>query len=691
MFVAAGIDIGGTFTDCVLLDSDGRVFAGKASTTRGDLLEGFFNAIHAAALAAGRTGADAIREVRDLAHGTTVATNIMVQNAGARVGLLTTRGHADAVTIQRSAGRIVGVPTTEILDLLAADKPHPLVDRTCIVEIDERVDVDGDVIARLDPTQVESAIAELVAQGVDAVAIAYLWSFRNARHENESRDVIARSHPGLFLSISHEVSPSWGEYERSMTAVINSYVGIETGDYLGRMRDELTERGYLGSVAIMESTGGVADPLSASRFPVRLILSGPAGALVASADLAAELELPNVITSDMGGTSFDVGLVIAGSIVRTDRTTVGRYEIQLPSVDVRSIGSGGGSIAWVDDISGGLRVGPRSAAAMPGPAAYGRGGTEPTVTDADLVLGYLDPDFFLGGALKLDRDAAAAAVKQLAPRLGVDVFAAAAGIRRVVDSQMADAIRLLTLAQGHDPRDFTIFAFGGAGPVHAADYARELGITRVVVPRANVASAWSAYGAASADAVVVEQHVEVISEPFDMRYAREVLADLRSRCEERLRDEGAVAGAISLTFTATMKYRLQIHALDIELELDTASDTLITLFEHHYEERYGQGSGYRAAGIEITGVACRAAGQRSQRPAATTAPVQGDLAVGERFAYWPSEGRQLPTRVFRGEHLHPGWRAEGPAVLDLPHTTVVIPPGDVGHVDRFQNVVLELA
>jgi N-methylhydantoinase A len=339
MFVAGGIDIGGTFTDCVLLDRDGQVYAGKASTTREDLLKGFFNSIDAAAVAAGRTGADAIRELRDLAHGTTVATNIMVQNAGARVGLLTTRGHADAVTIQRSAGRIVGVPTSEILDLLAADKPHPLVDAACIEEIDERVDVDGEIIAPLDPAQVQAAVATLVAQGVESVAVAYLWSFRNARHEEETRDLIAGAHPGLFVSISHEVAPSWGEYERSMTAVINSYVGIETGEYLGRMSHELSDRGYTGSVAIMESTGGVADPVSAARFPVRLILSGPAGALVASADLAAELDLPNVITSDMGGTSFDVGLVIGGSIVRTDRTTVGRYEIQLPSVDVRSIGN----------------------------------------------------------------------------------------------------------------------------------------------------------------------------------------------------------------------------------------------------------------------------------------------------------------------------------------------------------------
>jgi N-methylhydantoinase A len=476
-----------------------------------------------------------------------------------------------------------------------------------------------------------------------------------------------------------------------MTAVINSYVGIETGEYLGRMSHELSDRGYTGSVAIMESTGGVADPVSAARFPVRLILSGPAGALVASADLAAELDLPNVITSDMGGTSFDVGLVIGGSIVRTDRTTVGRYEIQLPSVDVRSIGSGGGSIAWVDDVSGGLRVGPRSAGATPGPAAYGRGGQEPTVTDADLVLGYLDPNYFLGGTLRLDRDAAVSAVEQLAPRLGVDVFAAAAGIRRVVDAQMADAIRLLTLAQGHDPRDFTIFAFGGAGPLHAADYARELGIARVVVPRANVASAWSAYGAASADAVVVEQHVEVISEPFDMHHARAVLAQLSDRCEGRLRRDGIVKGEISLTFTATMKYRLQVHALDVELSKDATGNTLVELFEHQYEERYGQGSGYRAAGIEITGLSCRGAGQRSGRPIASAAPPHGVHAVGERSAYWPSEGQHVPTRVFRGEHLQLGWRTEGPAVVDLPHTTIVVPPGDVAYVDSFQNVVLELS
>ena len=690
-FVAGGVDIGGTFTDCVLFDADGRAHTGKASTTPGDLLLGFFDAIDAAARAAGRTGAEAVRELTHLAHGTTVATNIMVQGTGARVGLLTTRGHADAVVIQRSAGRVAGVPASRMIDLLAADKPDPLVARDCIAEIGERVDVDGAVVATLDRAEVGAAVDRLVERGVDALAIAYLWSFRNGAHEDETRAVIEQAHPGLFVSVSHDVAPSWGEYERAMTAIVNSYVGLETRQYVGRMDGALAARGFSGALSIMESTGGVADPASSADLPVRLIMSGPAGALVASAALAAELGVANAITSDMGGTSFDVGLIVDGEIVRTDHTAVDRYEVLVPSVDVRSIGSGGGSIAWVDEVSGGLRVGPHSAGALPGPAAYGRGGTAATVTDADLLLGYVSPDDFLGGRLVLDRGAAATAVGVIADRLGVPLIEAAAGIRDVVDAAMADAIRLITVAQGHDPREFTVLAFGGAGPLHAADYARELGIARVVVPRANVASAWSAYGVAAADAVVVEQHAEVIAEPIDMRRLERVAAELEARARDGLVRGGVAPADIAFRHTAKLKFRLQVHALEVALEPGMTADELVARFAAQYEERYGRGSAYRDAGVEVTGISCQASGRRAATPGRPAAASRSLAPPGERTAYWPRERRELPTLVFRGEHLGEGWAARGPAVVDLPHTTVLVPPDASAAADEDGNIVLELA
>jgi N-methylhydantoinase A len=691
-----GVDIGGTFTDAVLTDADGVAYSGKSPTTRGDLTKGFLAAIEVAAEKTGRTLGDALKELPYLAHGTTVATNIMVQRNGAKVGLLTTRGHRDAMYIQRAAGRVAGLPTEELLDLRAGVKPDPLVPRSMVYEIDERVDSDGDVVVALDEEAVRAAVADAREQGIDSLAVSFLWSFRNSAHEERAKELIAEAAPDGFASFSHEVAPSWGEYERTMSTVINSYVGPDTATYIGELGGVLTDHGFEGLFSVMMSSGGVASREEASRFPVTLLSSGPAGALAGSQRLLEQLGIDegNAITTDMGGTSFDIGLIVDGRPKTSDESVAARFQFHLPTIDITSIGSGGGSIAWIDEHSQTLKVGPRSAGAEPGPAAYDRGGTEPTVTDADVVLGYINPEFFLGGRLTLRKDLAEEAVGRVAEKLGLGIQETAAGIRTIVDAAMADATRMMTIARGYDPRSFSLLAFGGAGPLHAADYARELGARSVVVPLADVSSLWSAMGVALADVVDVQERHNVIPEPFDAAAVRASVQDLRRISTERLVAQDVKPENVDLLITAKMKYKLQVHTVDVQV-FEGSEDECIELverFEKRYVELFGIGSGYRDAGIEITGFQCTALGRRDlvsrlPRPAQQQNGSVPD-APETRPVYWTAARAELDSTIYRHEHLGAGWRAAGPAILELPDTTIALPPDYHASVDELGSILL---
>lgn len=524
-----GVDFGGTFTDCVVVDPDGNLVLGKASTTPDDRSQGFMDSVASAARRLDLEVEDLLGETHRLLHGTTVATNAMVERKGAKVGLIATKGHGDAILMMRGAGRTAGLPVDKVLDIPGSDKPEPLVPRTRIREVTERIDYAGEMIVPLDEDEARDAVRSLLETGAEAICVSFLWSFQNPEHEDRVVDMVRELAPGVFVTASHRLIAKWGEYERTAGAVINSFVGPATESYLTRTASRVESKGYSNPFLIMQATGGLAPVEECAQAPLLTLGSGPVGGLEGVRFLSETLGLDNVIAADMGGTSFDIGLIVDGYPVKSSTTTVGQYQYTLLVVDVQSIGSGGGSIAWVDDVSGALRVGPHSAGADPGPACYARGGTEPTVTDADLILGYLNPKYFLEGALPLDRERAEKALASLGDRAGMSPTETAAGIATIVEFQMADLIRRTTVQKGYDPRDFALFAYGGAGPVHAPVIARELGVSKVIVPLGDVAGTWSAMGVAASNVVRVFEQTWIMYEPFDHEAVTEAYRALEAR------------------------------------------------------------------------------------------------------------------------------------------------------------------
>ena len=491
-----GVDIGGTFTDLVLMDRDGTVGTSKAPTTPGRLEQGVLDALQVHAESIGTDLGALLPRVAWFGHGTTQATNAMIERKGAATGLITTLGFGDTILIQRLMGYTAGVASRQLGHYSQHRYPDPIVPRRLIREVPERVDKFGRIVTPLDEAAVRTAVGELLAAGVCALAVTLLWSFRNSAHELRIREIALELDPDMEVAISSEVAPLIGEYERTATTVLNSYLAATVGQYLERLEAGLREQGFTGTFGVLDSIGGVVSSEHAARRAVTLLTSGPTGGVIGSVFLAEALGHRNVITTDMGGTSFDVGLIIDGKPLVSAVSEVGKYHVATPMVDIRAIGAGGGSIASVAD--GLLSVGPESAGARPGPVAYGRGGERPTVTDADLVLGIIDPGSFLGGRMKLDTASAKEAIRRhIAEPLGMEVADAAAGIRQVADSQMADLLRELTVGRGRDPRDFVLYAYGGAGPMHCAGFGAELGVPQIVVPATSMAQ--SAYGAMASD------------------------------------------------------------------------------------------------------------------------------------------------------------------------------------------------
>ena len=481
-----GIDTGGTFTDCVVMDAGGRIATAKASSTPDDFSEGVMESLRLAGERLGLTTETLLLDTARLALGTTVGTNAMLQRRGARVGLITTRGHRDVIHIMRGARGVPGLNNVQVLHFPESGKPDPIVPKPLIAEVSERVDCKGQVVVELNEEEAEAAIEKLVGKGVEAIAICFLWSFKHAEHERRVKAMVERLAPGVFVCCSADLIPRWGEYERTVATVLNAYLGPVMSRYLGRLESRAQQRGLRYPLQVMQCGGGVIPAAESARRAFLTLDSGPVAGVLASQYLGGIIGTKHLISTDMGGTSFDVGLVWDGEPVASYQSVVHQYEYFVPRIDIRSIGSGGGSIVWIDEISGTMRVGPISAGAQPGPACYGRGGTQPTITDADLVLGYLDPATFLGGRLQLDAERARESFAPIATRLGLGLVETAAGAARVVEHQMADLIRKATVQKGYDPRDCVVFAYGGAGPVHAGVYARELGAQGVVVPLGGV-------------------------------------------------------------------------------------------------------------------------------------------------------------------------------------------------------------
>lgn len=690
-----GTDIGGTFTDLVLLEEGRRPRLFKSPTTPHDRSEGILNALQLAAEAVGTPLAEFAAQIRYFAHGTTAATNALIERKGARTALLTTAGFGDTMLIQRSMTSWVGMGANTG-HYSQRSNPVPIVDRDLIIEITERVDSTGEALVALDEAQVGAALARLRDAGVEALAVSFLWSFLNPAHEDRVREIVTAEWPEVYLTLSHEVAPVIGEYERTATTVVNSYLGPVIRDYMENLEGRLHETGFVGELSVMDSGGGVMKAVDAAYRAASLLTSGPAGGVLATSKLAETLGFENVITSDMGGTSFDVGLVVDGEPLVERQSQVGNYHLSIPRIKVTAIGAGGGSIAWVDEV-GALVVGPESAGSVPGPACYARGGERPTVTDADVVLGIIDPEYFLGGRMKLDKSLAEDAIRtHIAEPLGMTIEEAALGIRTVADNQMADLLRKVTVEQGRDPRDFAVFAYGGAGPTHACSYTQAAGINTLVVPPTSTVH--SAYGTVTADRFRSLQVTDLQRTPagasdpashIDLERLKRNLSDLVRRCHADLDQDPSAWFSRSVH----LKFRRQTHELPVvlpdgEIDLDTLRAVVDEFFET-YERIYGQGTALRSAGLELNTL--RVEGRVAVAGLdAGEAPPSGsveDARIGARAVVFPDAGR-VEVPVLRGEKVGPGAQLIGPAVLEFEGTTIVVGPGQDLHVDSHANIVI---
>jgi N-methylhydantoinase A len=694
-----GIDIGGTFTDAVLVTDQGEVAVAKVPTTPTDLRECFFDAIDAVSTQARVDTSADLGELRRIVHGTTVATNVMVQHAGATTALLTTRGFSDTIHIMQGHGYTVGIPDEMVTRIQELEKPAPIIPKRLIRGVPERVDSSGTVLVKLDERALREQIAELLAAGAESFAICFLWSFVNDAHERRAREIVAELAPDAFVCISSEVAARIGEYNRTVATAINAYIGPATSRYVGGLEANLAARNQQARLSILQCSGGVVSPQEARQSPIRLIGSGPVGGTVASQTLGAALQESNLIACDMGGTSFDVSVVADGELVKQSLGIIDQYEYSVPSVEIQSIGSGGGSIVWLDEGTGTVRVGPHSAGSEPGPACYGRGGTLPTVTDCDLIVGYLSAAHTLAGGLKLDLERAVEAVRRhVAEPLELSVVEAAQGALRIVDAQMAELIRQLTVGRGMDPRDFVLFAFGGAGPLHAPMFAGELGVKYVVIPRGAVASLWSAFGAVSGDVVLPLERFYPGLAPFDAASVEAAFGELERAGTESILTMGVTVDEISFRRFVDLRYGAQVHVLSVPTPSgldDTAMEQVLADFDALYEARNGPGTGYRDAGVEMTGIHVEVVGRASRVP---LVPPAGDSS-GEvldlagsptRIVHWGGSVGSSETPIVHANRLAPGQSLPGPAIIELPTTTVPVRPGTALRVDPIGNFIVDI-
>ncbi len=669
-------DVGGTFIDFALLDEGtGEVFLEKQLATPSSLAAEFMAGLARLPAEAGALGR--------IAHGTTVVMNAILEERGAKVGLLTTEGFRDVLGLGRG-----GRP--EIYNWLYLP-PAPLVPRSLRREVPERTGADGSVLHPLDLEALDREVAHLVAAGVEAIAVAFLHAYANPAHERAAAERIRARHPGLAVSASHRVASEWREFERTSTAVLNAYVQPVFAAYLSELSSRLAGAGYRRPLAIMQSNGGVVSGARAAEAPVHTISSGPAGGVIGAHALARELGLPNVICADVGGTSFDVALIEDGEIVERTETSLGGRPVVGPTLDVVSIGAGGGSIGWVDE-RGLLRVGPRSAGAAPGPACFGRGGEEPTVTDCHVVLGRIDPGSFLGTRMPLAPELARKAIRsRLSEATGLSLEAAADGMLAIAEANMTYAIRTLTVERGLDPREFVLLAYGGGGGLFAAAVAEELEVGRVVIPRGP--ANFSAVGILRSD----YRHDVALTR---VRPAREAtapalaadLAALAAEAAAELGRYGFDPAEVEVLPRADVRYAGQEHTVTVALEASWVREPTALLrglrerFVAAHRRLYGHGSA--EADVEAVTLRCRAVG-RVRTPAWPRWPVEAPgRPRGRRPVYFRQAGGWTDAPVYDRDRLAADQRVTGPAIVEEWSTTVVVPPGWAAAVDAMGNLVL---
>jgi N-methylhydantoinase A len=674
-----GIDVGGTFTDCVLVDSSGHTTVEKTFTTPLDPSEGVLNGLEKLSLKMGLPLRDFLGRVQRIVHGTTITTNAVLTGSGAKTGFITTQGFRDILLMRR------GIREDQFNS--KCNPPPPLVTRNRTFTVSERIDCEGREISELDCEEARKAIGQLKKAGVEAVAVSFLFSFLNPKHELQVAELIQEEFPEAYVSLSTQVLPQLRAYERHSTTVLNAYVGPILARYLGRLTERLKAAGFTGRLLIMQSNGGVMAPETAARFACRTLLSGPAGGPVAAIFYGERASRRDLITMDMGGTSFDVSFIKGGEVSFTTAGEVGGHATAFPVLDIRTVGAGGGSIAWVDD-GGVLRVGPRSAGAEPGPICYGRGGEVPTVTDADLALGYLGVEDFLGGEFPLQLESALKGIEErIAQPLGIGAIAAAEGIHKIINGTMADAIRLVSIAQGYDPRQCTLVVAGGAGAVHAAAIARELGIRSLLIPRE--ASVFCAAGMLLSD--LRHDYVRTFSGELST-IARDKVAELykemsaealRTLAEEGIREKDAVP-----SYAVDLKYVGQFH--EITIPFTGLAEDFVQL-QQSFDVCHRKLYGYNLPGQPVEALHWRlTAVGRTDRPQFDRVQARYAGRNSKKHRQVIFDGRAIATDVFEGSQLRSQAKIQGPAIVEEPTTTIVIPPGCELMVNEYGDYELSL-
>ncbi len=676
--VRLGLDVGGTFTDLVLQDGAGRLTATKVPTTHDDLVRGLFDGLATLAATTGESDTGLLSRIDVIVHGTTVATNAVLTETGARTGLITTKGFRDILAMRR------GLREAFYDNKYTA--PHPLVPRYLRLTVAERVTAAGEVLTPLALDEVREACALLEREQVEAVAIAFMHSYKNPEHERQAAALVREMMPWAFVTASHEILPAIRLYDRSSTTVFNAYTGPIVHRYLSRLEDALRGRGFRGSLLIMQSNGGITSPAEAARAPARLILSGPAGGPAAGVAAADALGFRDLVVCDAGGTSFEVSLIQKGEALLLREQDVDRRRIALPALGIHTIGAGGGSIGWVDG-GGLLHVGPQSAGSMPGPACYGRGGEAATATDAAVVLGYLDPGGFLDGRMRIDRDQAEAAVGQLGGRLGLDTIATARGMVEIVAANMAAGIQTVTVKRGHDPRELLLIAGGGAGPLFACRIAEELQIPALLVPA--MSATLCAAGALQAD-LAHDDMIPIngrIDEVPAQRW-RESLEQLRERGDTLLASEGVLPSKREFVAAADLRYVGQYDDITIPLTADEWRGADLSGVLERFHRMHDTLNGYSSPGAscEVTALHMTSRGLVDKPPPMTVERPAPIMATERRRRIWLDSGAvDVPVHVMA--EMVRGHIVEGPAIVELPGSTLVLRPAFSAGIDRAGNLL----
>ncbi|TDA63681.1 MAG: hydantoinase/oxoprolinase family protein [Clostridia bacterium] len=639
---------------------------------------------------------DLLSQTETIVHGCTIVTNAIVQRAGARTGLIATKGHEEAIIIGRQNQKLDGLSDIEKTHVTRHHKVDPpIVTRELICGISERMDVEGEIIVPLNEAEVEDAIEDLVTRKeVQAIAVSLLWSFVNPAHEVRVKELIKARYPDIEVSLSSEVMPVLGEHERTLSTVFNAYTKSLTRSYVTTLAAKLRQAGYKHSLLFMGAHGGLLDEDEAKEKSIFWLNAGPIGGTIASRELGDRYTKENIICSDVGGTTFDVSLVIGRELQRETEPVVHQYRFYLPSVSISSIGAGGGSIIWVDE-AGIMRVGPRSAGADPGPVCYGRGGTSPTITDADLLLGFINPESFLGGRMNLDLKLAEASLQNMGRQLNMSAEEVATGAVRIVEAQMADLIRQRTIEYGLDPREFALVVYGGSGPVHGCNYSSELGITELYVPEA--ASVFSAFGLLMGDMLYTFEASNPLRSPLtdrDMEIINATFKQLEDKALHTFANIGVKEDQVIIIRTLRMKYKLQYHLVEVSISQKEYSSADADMIEEALRQRYislyGPGTVVEGAEFEIISFRVDAVHKPfhvSVRRQEATSGAAAPEPIGSRSVLFTREGRVL-SQIYAGDRLHSGHVIMGPAIIERMGDTVVIPPGFVAKVDPYKSIII---